>query len=121
MPHKILLIDDEPNIVFMISNRLRQTGYEVVTGGDGQEALDLARKEKPDLIILDLMLPKMNGFTACGLIKRDLNLSHIPIIMLTARAQESDRKQGEEAGANLYIKKPFKSEELLEAIESLLS
>ena len=120
MPEKILLIDDEPNIIFMLSHRLKQSGYEVVTGNDGQEALDLARKEIPNLIILDLLLPKMNGFTVCGLLKRDKKFFHIPIIMLTARAQESDRRQGEEAGADAYVKKPFKSEELLEVIENLI-
>jgi two-component system, OmpR family, alkaline phosphatase synthesis response regulator PhoP len=121
MPHKILLVDDEPNIVFMLSHRLKQSGYEVITGKDGQEALDIARKENPGLIILDLMLPKMNGYTVCGLLKRDSNFAKTPVIMLTARAQESDRKQGQEAGADAYVKKPFKSEELLELIADLLN
>ena len=120
MATKILLIDDEPNIVFMLSHRLKQNGYEIIAGKDGQEALDLTKKENPDLIILDLMLPKMNGYTVCGLLKRDAKFSHIPIIMLTARAQESDRKQGKEAGADAYVKKPFKSEDLLQIIQELL-
>jgi DNA-binding response OmpR family regulator len=121
MPNKILLVDDEPNIVFMLSHRLKQSGYEVVTGKDGQEALDIARRENPSLIILDLMLPKMSGYTVCGLLKRDSNFKKTPVIMLTARAQESDRKQGQEAGADAYVKKPFKSEELLELIADLLN
>ncbi|MBN1521145.1 MAG: response regulator [Candidatus Aureabacteria bacterium] len=121
MSRKILIVDDEPNIVFMLSHRLKQSGYEVVTGRDGQEALEMARKENPDIIILDLMLPKMNGYTVCGLLKRDAAFSKIPVIMLTARAQESDKKQGREAGADAYVKKPFKSEELLDIIERFLS
>jgi len=119
MNKKILIVDDEPNIIFMLSHRLKQSGYEVITAKDGQEAFDVAKKEKPDIIILDLMLPKMNGYTVCGLLKRDTNFSRTPIIMLTARAQSSDKKQGEEAGADAYIKKPFKSEELLNIIEQL--
>jgi len=121
MPQKILIVDDEPNIIFMLSHRLKQSGFEVVTGKDGQDGYEKARKEEPDLIILDLMLPKMNGYTVCGLLKRDEKFAKIPVIMLTARAQESDKKQGEEAGADAYVKKPFKSEELLNVIEKLLS
>ena len=120
MSRKILLVDDEPNIIFMLSHRLKQSGYEVITGRDGQEALDLTRKESPDLIILDLMLPKLSGFTVCGLLKRDAKFSQIPVIMLSAKAQDSDKKKGQEAGADVYVKKPFKSEELLEVIQRLM-
>ena len=120
MPHKILIVDDEPNIIFMLSHRLKQSGYDVITGKDGQDALEKARSGNPDLIILDLMLPKMNGYTVCGLLKRDEKFSKTPVIMLTARAQESDKKQGEEAGADAYVKKPFKSDELLKVIQELL-
>ena len=121
MSRKILIVDDEPNIIFMLSHRLKQSGFEIVTGKDGQEALDKARMENPDLIILDLMLPKMNGYTVCGLLKRDEKFSKTPVIILTARAQKSDEKQGIEAGADAYVKKPFKSEELLQVIENLLN
>jgi DNA-binding response OmpR family regulator len=120
MAKNILLVDDEPNILVMLSSRLKKNGYDVITARDGQEAFDVARKSKPDLIILDLMLPRMDGYTVCGLLKKDTKYSMIPIIMLTAKAQESDIKMGETVGADAYVKKPFTSEELMEVIKSFL-
>ncbi|MFC1646368.1 response regulator transcription factor, partial [Candidatus Omnitrophota bacterium] len=107
-------------LVEMVTMRLEASGYEVISAADGQEALDKARQEKPDLIILDLMLPKMDGYKVCGLLKADVRYNRIPIIIFTARAQESDQKMGEEAGADAYITKPFDSEVLLSKIEVLL-
>ncbi|UCB57592.1 MAG: response regulator [Candidatus Omnitrophota bacterium] len=120
MPKKILLVDDETGLVELMKMRLEREGYEVITGYDGQEALDKARKEKPDLIILDLMLPKMDGYKVCGLLKRDARYSKIPVVMFTARAEEEDRKAGEEAEADAYIIKPFEPKLLLEKIKELL-
>ena len=121
MAKKILLVDDEPNIVILLEARLKANGYEVLSAGDGLTALEKAKKEKPDLIILDLMLPKMDGYKVCGLLKKDARYAKIPILMFTARAQEEDRRLGEEVGANAYLTKPFEPEVLLDKIQKLIS
>lgn len=117
---RILVVEDEAELVKAIQIRLDQAGYEALVAYDGQEGLEKARKEKPDLIILDLMLPKMDGYKACGLLKNDARYAKIPIIMLTARAQESDEKLGLELGADAYITKPFQHELVLAKIKELL-
>ncbi len=117
---KILLVDDEQQLSDMVKVRLEANGYEVLTAGDGLEGLNKARSENPDLIILDLMLPKMDGYKVCGLLKADTRYSKIPIIIFTARIQDSDMKTGEEVGADAYITKPFKSEVLLGKIRELM-
>lgn len=120
MAKKILLVDDEKDLVETLTLRLKASGYEVIPAYDGQEALDKAKSEKPDLIILDLMLPKMDGYKVCGLLKADARYKKIPIVMFTARAQESDRDIGMEVGADGYITKPFEAKALLGKIEELL-
>lgn len=117
---RILIVDDEKDLVETIVFQLEGAGYEVIAAYDGQEALEKAKKEKPDIIILDLMLPKMDGYKMCGLLKADARYHKIPIILFTARAQESDRKLGEEMGADAYITKPFELEVLLAKIKELL-
>lgn len=117
---KILVVDDERDLIETVTFRLQAFGYEVISAYDGQEGLDKARKEKPDLIILDLMLPKMDGYKTCRLLKSDGRYNKIPIILFTARAQESDKKMGVEVGADAYITKPFEPQVLLEKIEELL-
>lgn len=117
---KILVVDDELELVKAVEIRLKQADYEVLAANDGQEGLEKAKKEKPDLIVLDLMLPKMDGYKVCGLLKADTRYNKIPIIMFTARAQDSDKKTGEEVGANAYITKPFEHQVLLAKIEELL-
>ena len=104
---KILLVEDEKVLIETVTLRLEANGYEVIPAYDGFEGLEKAKKEKPDLIILDLMLPKMDGYKVCGLLKADTRYNKIPIIMFTARAQESDKKMGKEVGADAYITKPF--------------
>ena len=89
---KILLVDDEPDIVSMVKMRLEANNYEVLVANDGSTAYNLARSDSPDLIILDLMLPQMDGYKVCGLLKKDSRYSKIPIILFTARAQETDKK-----------------------------
>jgi len=120
MPKKILVADDEADLVSIVKMRLEANNYLVITAFDGQEALEKARKEKPDLVILDLMLPKMDGYKVCGLLKADTRYNKIPIIMFIARAQESDEKLGFEVGADAYITKPFEAEILLGKIKELL-
>ncbi|MFA5275381.1 MAG: response regulator [Candidatus Omnitrophota bacterium] len=117
---RILVVEDELELVRAMQIRLEQAGYEVFSTGDGQDALEKAKKENPDLIILDLMLPKMDGYKVCGLLKADARYSRIPVIMATARAQESDEKLGFEVGADAYITKPFQYEILLAKIKELL-
>jgi len=120
MAKRILIVDDEPNIVLMLQARLQANGFECLTAEDGLSALELAKKEKPDLIILDLMLPKMDGYKVCGLLKKDARYAKIPIVMFTARAQDEDKNLGEEVGADAYIVKPFEPQVLLGKIQELL-
>jgi len=117
---RILVVDDEGELVKAIQIRLGQAGYESLVAYDGQEGLAKAQKEKPDLIILDLMLPKMDGYKVCGMLKNDTRYKKIPIIMLTARAQDTDEKTGLEVGADAYITKPYKHEAVLAKIKELL-
>ena len=117
---RLLIVDDEKDIVETLTFRLEANGYEVSKAYDGQDGFDKAKKEKPDLIILDLMLPKMDGYKVCGLLKADARYSKIPIIMFTARAQDSDKSMGEDVGADTYITKPFEPQVLLGKISELL-
>ena len=118
---RILIIEDEAGLVEMMKMRLEAADYEVISAFDGQEGLDVAKKEKPDLIILDLMLPKMDGYKVCGLLKKDARYAKIPVIIFTARAQEEDVKLGEEVNADAYIIKPFEPQVLLAKIKELLN
>jgi len=120
MTKRILVIDDEPELVKAIQIRLEIAGYETLVAHDGMEGLDKARKENPDLILLDLMLPKMDGYKVCALLKRDKTYSKIPVIMLTARTLERHKRQGMELGADAYITKPFQYEVVLAKIKELL-
>jgi DNA-binding response OmpR family regulator len=120
-PKKILVIDDEILLQMGVVIRLKAAGFEVLTAADGMAGLEMARKEEPDLILLDLMLPKIDGYKVCRMLKFDAKHKNIPIIMLTARAQDVDKSMGEEAGANAYITKPFDHRELLDKIKELLN
>lgn len=120
MKNRILLVDDEIDLIKTVQTRLEQANYEVLIAHDGMEALDKARKDKPDLIILDLLLPKMDGYRVCAFLKRDANYAKIPIIMFSACVQESDKDTGKEVGADDYITKPFQHQVLLKKISELL-
>lgn len=117
---RILIVDDEPDLVETLSFRLEASGYEVIKADDGQKGLDKARSEKPDLIILDLMLPKLDGYKVCRMLKFDEAYKDIPIILFTARAQEQDKKMGQDVGADGYITKPFEPQALLAKIQELI-
>jgi two-component system alkaline phosphatase synthesis response regulator PhoP len=110
MPRKILLVDDEPEIVEICRDYFKAAGYETVTANNGAQGVSLARREKPDLIVLDLMMPEMDGLDFCRAIRRE---SDVPIIMLTARVEEMDKLIGLEIGADDYITKPFSPRELV--------
>lgn len=120
MAKRILLVDDEPHIVKVVEARLKASGYEVLTAMDGFTALEMARKEKPDLIVLDIMLPKMDGYQVCALLKKDTRYAKIPILMFTARAQQEDIRMGEEVGADAYLIKPFEPKVFLDKVQALL-
>ncbi|MEW6607406.1 MAG: response regulator [bacterium] len=117
---KILVIDDEPYLVMALKIRLENVGYDVITASDGVEGLDKAQGENPDLIVLDVMMPKKSGYEVCQILKSDDQYKHIPIIMLTAKGQKSDKEWGEKVGADAYITKPFDDAELLSKINELL-
>ncbi|MEO0077998.1 MAG: response regulator [candidate division WOR-3 bacterium] len=119
--HKtILVVDDEEDIRLVLEARLTAAGFRVETAANGMEALSRIRSSPPDLIVLDLMLPGIDGFGICGMVKRDQRFSHIPIIMLTARVQPNDRKTSAKLGADAFIAKPFQAEELIRQIRQLL-
>lgn len=117
MPKKILIVDDEPQIVEICRDYLKAAGYETVTAANGLLGLSLARREKPDLIVLDLMMPEMDGLEMTRTIRRE---SDVPIIMLTARVEETDKLIGLELGADDYITKPFSPRELVARIRVVL-
>ncbi len=114
---RILIVDDEQDIVESLSFMLQAKGYETICAYDGEEGLKLAKEINPDLILLDVMMPKINGYKICRLLKYDAKYKNIPIIMLTARSQENDKLIGEETGANEYITKPFEFNNVLEVIQ----
>ena len=118
---RILAVDDSPTILEMIKAILIAGGYDVITASDGSEALDVARAEKPDLILLDVMLPKLDGYRVCRLLKFDQNYKDIPIIMLTAKTEEQAMATGIRTGANQYLTKPVEPERLLTAVADELS
>mgnify|MGYP005858695279 FL=1 len=114
---KILIVEDEPSLLDTLQYNLKKQGYEVLTATNGLEAVDLARSEKPDLLVLDLMLPGMDGFEVCRTLRQDMNM---PILMLTARADEIDKVVGLEVGADDYVTKPFSLRELMARVKALL-
>jgi len=116
-PKTVLLVDDEPTLVATLKYNLERDGYRVVTASDGEQALTIARSERPELIILDLMLPVMDGLEVCRILRRETNQ---PILMLTARGEEVDKVVGLELGADDYVTKPFGMRELLARVRALL-
>jgi len=121
MPARILAVDDSPTVLEMITQILESAGYSVLTAIDGAEALDTARAERPDLILLDVMLPKLDGYRVCRLLKFDQNFRDIPIIMLTAKAEDQAMATGIRTGADQYLTKPVEPDTLLSAIATELA
>jgi two-component system alkaline phosphatase synthesis response regulator PhoP len=117
MAKKILVIDDEPKIVEICKDYLQAAGFDIITAEDGLRGLSMARTQKPDLVVLDLMLPGMDGLDVCRSLRRD---SNVPIIMLTARIEETDKLIGLELGADDYITKPFSPRELVVRVRTVL-
>ena len=118
---KILAVDDEPNILLSIEFILEQEGYDVHTACDGEEAMEMAEKVEPDLVLLDIAMPYKDGYEVCTLLRKHEKLAAVKVVMLTAKGQSLDKKKGLEVGADVYLTKPFGADELLQAIESVLS
>ena len=110
---RILIIDDEPNVRKVLSILFKSNGYEVVAADDGDVGLETAKKEKPDIIILDVVMPTLDGYSTCMLLKEDPEVQNIPVIMLTARDTNKSKYASESFGAEYYLSKPYESEELL--------
>lgn len=117
---KILIIDDLPENVFILQDRLEDEGYEVITAYDGKSGIEKAYDNLPDLILLDVMMPDITGFEVCKILVNDEKTKHIPIILVTAKSEAQDTKEGLEAGAFDYIKKPFSRVELMARVKSAL-
>ena len=120
MTQRILVVDDDRSIVKVLTAYLEQSGYQVLTAFDGEMALHILRRERPDLVILDLMMPGRDGYEVTNLVRNDKSLSATPIIMLTARVEDSDKIVGLELGADDYITKPFNAREVVARVKSLL-
>ncbi|MFO7916129.1 MAG: response regulator [Candidatus Krumholzibacteriales bacterium] len=117
---KVLVVDDEVNITQIMEFSIGAEGYEVVTAANGEEAISKARKEQPNLIILDIMMPKVDGYEVCRVLKRDPLTKRIPVILLTAKGRGIDKRLGYEVGASDYVVKPFSPSQLIEKVNSYL-
>lgn len=120
MTHKILIADDEPNIVISLEYLLQREGYTVLVARDGQEALDTIVRERPALVLLDVMMPHKSGFEVCQAVRTDEGLHAVKILMLTAKGRETDIAKGLALGANAYMTKPFSTRELVQKVAELL-
>ncbi len=120
---KILVVDDEAHIRLLIEQTLEELedqGVEIITSDNGIDALETIKAEKPQLVFLDVMMPKMNGFDVCQVVKQQLKMNDVYIALLTAKGQEYDKQKGTEVGADLYLTKPFDPDELLEKAQEVL-
>jgi len=120
MSERLLVVDDEPDLLELVRVNLANAGFRVSTAATGREALDLVRRESPDLVVLDLMLPDMSGTEVCRVLRADASTARLPIIMLTARSDEVDRVVGFELGADDYVTKPFSPRELVLRVRAVL-
>jgi two-component system response regulator MtrA len=117
---KIVVADDDVDVRMLVALKLRQSGYDVVDVGDGAAAVAACREERPDLVVLDLMMPVMSGLEACRTIKAEPGLADVPVLLLTARAQNTDVDAGLAVGADAYVTKPFSPKELAARVEAML-
>jgi DNA-binding response OmpR family regulator len=119
--HRILIVDDEPNIVLALELLMKKEGYEVHTVDDGERAVQAAKDLQPDLILLDIMMPKMDGYEVCQRIRSDALLKDVSIIMLTAKGREVEREKGLALGADHYITKPFSTRQVVMKVKEILA
>ncbi len=120
MSHKILIADDEPNILISLEFLMKREGFEVVLARDGQEAMDAIVRERPALVLLDVMMPIKTGFDVCSEVRAHEEVSHTLIVMLTAKGRDTDVAKGLALGANAYMTKPFSTKELVQKVRDLL-
>lgn len=123
MCKKILIVDDEPHIRMLLEQTLEDfedKGVEILVAENGKEALEYIKEERPSLVYLDVMMPHINGFDVCNIVKNELNIKDLYIVLLTAKGQEFDRKRGLEVGADLYLTKPFDPDLIVEKTEEVL-
>lgn len=118
---RILIADDEPNIVLALELLMKREGYETLSVDNGQKALEAVKEFRPDLVILDIMMPRMDGYEVCQLIRADTSVRDVCIIMLTAKGREVEKEKGMALGADLYITKPFSTREVMMKVRELLS
>ncbi|RMG91669.1 MAG: response regulator [Candidatus Dadabacteria bacterium] len=118
---KVLAVDDEPNILLSLEYILEQEGFDVYTARDGDEALELAEQVRPDVVLLDVAMPRKDGYEVCRLLRGNQDLSGTRVVMLTAKGQPLERKKGLEVGADVYVTKPFATDELIEKIRKVLA
>jgi DNA-binding response OmpR family regulator len=116
---KILIVDDEPNILMSLDFLMRKNGYHVFIARDGEEALQIIRDEQPDIIILDIMMPKVDGYEVCQYVKQHDEYAQTKVIFLSAKSKEADIQKGYEMGADLYLSKPFSTRTLVEKVKAL--
>lgn len=121
MTHKILIVDDEPNIVMSIEFLLKKEGFATETAGDGEVALDKVRSFQPDLVLLDVMMPKKSGFEVCEILRADTTIKQPHIIMLTAKGRETEQAKGLALGADAYMLKPFSTKDLVAKIREIIA
>lgn len=121
MSKRILVVDDEPNIVLSLEFLMKQVGYKVRTASDGQAALDAIQQEVPDLVLLDVMMPRKDGYEVCQAIRQNPACNKVKIVMLTAKGREVEREKGLAMGADDYVTKPFATQELVEKVKDMLS
>lgn len=121
MSHRILIADDEPNILISLEFLMKREGHEVLLARDGREALDAIRRERPALVLLDVMMPALTGFEVCAAVKGDEALKATKVLMLTAKGRETDIAKGLAMGADAYMTKPFSTRELAERVRALLA
>ena len=120
MSHRILIADDEPNILLSLEFLMKREGYEVLLARDGQQALEAIVRERPDLVLLDVMMPLKSGFDVCQAVRADESLASVKILMLTAKGRETDVAKGTALGADAYVTKPFSTRELAARVRELL-
>ncbi len=120
MTHKILIADDEPNIVISLEYLMKRAGYQVSVARDGQEAIEAIRRERPHLVLLDVMMPKKSGFEVCQALRADEALKHTLVLMLSAKGRDTDVHKGLGVGADAYMTKPFGTQDLLDKVASML-
>ncbi|PLX60827.1 response regulator transcription factor [Sedimenticola selenatireducens] len=120
MSQHILIVDDEKNIAISVDYLLRREGYQVSVAHDGEEGLRLIQSDRPDLVLLDIMMPKLNGFQVCEAVRQNPALADVRIVMLTAKGRDAEKEKGLALGADAYITKPFSTRELVSQIKALL-